>query len=776
MDRSWVVLKFGGTTLATRERWEMLVSVAEARRNRGAGVLLVVSALRGVAADLEQLVPASIRGHHVPVIERVAARHAELGRQLGVDAEVELALELAELGRHALAITLLGEATPKLRAKVAALGERMLTRLALPFLQQHLPGLTAIDARELLVTEPGADYRHFLSGVVHARPDPGLAARLGLSPYVLTQADTAADPAGETVRLGRGGGDLSATVLAARLGAHHLELWSDAPGLSTADPRFVDQARSIAAVDPAVAAELAALGARVMHPRAFGPAREAGLLVEARSVLAPESPGTRIAADAEADPGVTALVVRPGLTVIQVDNPDLGSRVGFLGDVLEVFREHAVSVALVGTTSTNLSLAVDLAANQLDTDVLELLKRDLAPLGEVRFLAPCAAVALVGHGVSAALATLEVVAPPVHLLTHGAADTTLSLVVDEGSAGKLLRALHTRLFEGGRAAPVAEAPVGGWWVERRGELLAAGAGVHRDLPLVDARLARFRALPVDEVWFPEARDPVVADHLHAAGIGLRGVSDRCRLFDARAASAATVAAAHGRGATVLVGNPWVFQAWPELWGGREVHLHLDVGPRTRAPSGIPVDQLPLTRERADAVGARITGLHAHPGRSLLAPGTWADVADALAPLRGIFPEVGVLGLGGGFAETVDLDAVAESLSAWRRLLPDTRLWIEPGRALFGPAILTLAPVVQVAERQGRRRLVVAADGVAPGRVWVNLSRWGEPAVAVVDVVDAEGAVVAAGLTLPATEAGDLLALLGAAGRVDQGLQATTSTR
>lgn len=139
MERSWVVLKFAGTTLSTRERWETLVSVAEARRNRGAAVLLVVSALRGAAADLEQLIPAAIRGHHVPVIERIAARHVELGLELGVDAEAQLATEFAELGRHALAITLLGEATPKLRAKVYALGERLLTRLALPFWNNGSP-------------------------------------------------------------------------------------------------------------------------------------------------------------------------------------------------------------------------------------------------------------------------------------------------------------------------------------------------------------------------------------------------------------------------------------------------------------------------------------------------------------------------------------------------------------------------------------------------------------------------------------------------------------
>lgn len=760
MDRSWVVLKFGGTTLSTRERWDTLVSVAEARRNRGAGVLVVVSALRGVAADLEALIAASIRGHHLPVIERIVGRHVELGIALEVDAEAQLATEFAELGRHALAITLLGEASAKMRAKIYTLGERMLTRLALPFLGQRLPGLVLVDARELLVTEPGTDYRHYLSGILHARPDPGIAARLGLSPYVLTQADTASDPSGEAVRLGRGGGDVSAAVLAARLGAHHLELWTDAAGLATADPRLVDRARGIASVDPAVAAELAALGARVVHPRAFGPIRESGIPLEARSVLAPDSPGTRIARDVDADPGVSALVVRSGLTVFCIDNPDLGARVGFLGEVLAAFREHALSISLVGTTATNLSLAVDLAGNDADQDVVDALKRDLAAFGDVRILAPCASVALVGRAVSVALPALEAVGVTAHLISHGASDTTLSVVVDEGSAGRVLRALHTRLFEGGEAAPARGAPVGGWWVDRRAELVATPDRCLVSAELLDARLARFRALPVERVWFPEGRQAAVADHLHAVGVGLRGTTARCGLFDARSATQTEVADAYAAGAVVVVANPWVLGAWAETFAGREVHLQVDVGPRTRAPHGIPMEALARTRELADAAGVRVTGLHAHPGPRVARGQAWTDVADALAPLRGIFPEVDTLDLGGGFADDADLDAVAESLSTWRRLLPDTRIWIEPGRALYGPAALTAVRIVQVGERLGRRRVVLAVRGIAPGRTWVNLSRWGEPYLAVVDVVDAEGTVIAAGVTLPNTEAGDVLGVVG----------------
>lgn len=66
--------------------------------------------------------------------------------------------------------------------------------------------------------------------------------------------------------LGRGGSDLSATLLARALGAREVSLWKDVPGLLTADPRHVPEARVVLQLHVREAAELAYYGARVLHP------------------------------------------------------------------------------------------------------------------------------------------------------------------------------------------------------------------------------------------------------------------------------------------------------------------------------------------------------------------------------------------------------------------------------------------------------------------------------------------------------------------------------
>ena len=88
--------------------------------------------------------------------------------------------------------------------------------------------------------------------------------------------------------LGRGGSDLTATLLGRALGARAVSLWKDVPGLLTADPRVVPDARVIPQLHLREAAELAYYGAKVLHPRALIPVAGRPLPVFVRPFAEPE--------------------------------------------------------------------------------------------------------------------------------------------------------------------------------------------------------------------------------------------------------------------------------------------------------------------------------------------------------------------------------------------------------------------------------------------------------------------------------------------------------
>ena len=104
---------------------------------------------------------------------------------------------------------------------------------------------------------------------------------------VICQGFIASTPTGATCLLGRGGSDTSGALFAAFCGAQRCEIWTDVNGMFTADPRGVPAARLIRSLTYREAQELAAMGAKVLHPRCLLPAAFAGIPVEVRNTMDP---------------------------------------------------------------------------------------------------------------------------------------------------------------------------------------------------------------------------------------------------------------------------------------------------------------------------------------------------------------------------------------------------------------------------------------------------------------------------------------------------------
>src|SRR5258705_7597102 len=103
-----------------------------------------------------------------------------------------------------------------------------------------------------------------------------------------------APPDGRITTLGRGGSDLTATLLARALRSREVSLWKDVAGVLTADPRVVPDARVVPQLHVREAAELAYYGAKVLHPPALIPLVKPSIAVRIRPFADPTSNGTEI--------------------------------------------------------------------------------------------------------------------------------------------------------------------------------------------------------------------------------------------------------------------------------------------------------------------------------------------------------------------------------------------------------------------------------------------------------------------------------------------------
>ncbi len=102
-------------------------------------------------------------------------------------------------------------------------------------------------------------------------------------------------PEGSITTLGRGGTDTSAVAIAAALGASFCEINTDVDGVYEADPRYVNKAKLIEALDFDVALEMASLGSKVLHPRCVELGKKFQLPLVVRNSFKPnDSKRTRI--------------------------------------------------------------------------------------------------------------------------------------------------------------------------------------------------------------------------------------------------------------------------------------------------------------------------------------------------------------------------------------------------------------------------------------------------------------------------------------------------
>ncbi|HET6567835.1 MAG TPA: bifunctional aspartate kinase/diaminopimelate decarboxylase [Rhodothermales bacterium] len=760
-EQPWIVLKFGGTSVSSLARWQTIAGIVREHLDRGHRPFLVCSAVAGVSNILDKLLGDAVRGAHEPILEQLRQRHVDLANGLDVDPALVNGY-LDELSRLALGASLIREANPRLQARVMAMGELMATALGAAYLQREGLDTRLLDARAFLTSTGNPDLpdsRRYLAAVCGFEPDAALQRQLaddGAS-VVLTQGFIASTPQGDTVLLGRGGSDTSAACFAAKLQADRLEIWTDVPGMFTANPRQIPSARLLRQLGYDEAQELATMGGKVLHPRCLEPVRRYSVPLYIRSTEDPALEGTVISNEApDFGAKVKAISSKAGIILISMDTLGMWEEVGFLSDVFSTFKRHGLSVDLIATSETNVTVSLDVAANALDPARIRALVSDLNTYCTAREIGPCAVVSLVGRNIRSILHELgpafEVFEEQhIFLVSQAASDLNISFVVDEEQAERLMRSLHAQLFafqqtdelfgpswQAIQGEQPAVAGAGLWWRSRRDDLLQL-AEHESPVYVYDEDVLRANAeaalsiKAMDRVFYAMKANSNadVLRLVYEAGLGFECVSpgevglvrslfpdiarDRI-LYTPNFAPSEEYTFGFQNAGHVTLDNVYPLEAWPEVFQNREVIIRIDPGrghghhkhvrtAGTQSKFGVSPGELQRLQTLAEQAGARIVGLHAHVGSGIVTPETWSETALFLATLADRFPDVRLLNVGGGLgvaerpgALALDVKAVAQSLARVKKAHPKYELWMEPGRFLVAQAGVLLAKVTQLKQK------------------------------------------------------------------------------
>jgi aspartokinase/homoserine dehydrogenase 1 len=459
---SWVVHKFGGSSVADAECFGRVATIIESQR--GHKLAVVLSACRGVTDGLLQLVALAERQDESWRAQLTALRSRHEGIAAALLPAAMVSEYLVEFDRDAVDLDgvlrttqVMRTAGQHVRDKVSGYGEIWSTRLFWRYLAHRgkRRGLQWIDARACVVAEwgplgPGIHWpssTERLEGLL----DPA-AQTLVITGYI------ASDPAGIQTTLGRNGSDFSASIFAALLGASEIQIWTDVDGVLSADPRRVPDAQIIGALSYNEAMELAYFGAKVIHPQTMAPAVGRDIPIWIRNTFAPEKPGTLICAHPSAEQPVKGITSIENVALVNLEGAGMIGVPGTAHRLFGALREEDISVILISQGSSEHSICCAIPAAQAaraTTVLARAFARELADgqIQSVDVTGDLAILAVVGDGMAGipgvagkVFSSLGAANVNVRAIAQGASERNISVVVDGKHATRALRAVHAGFY------------------------------------------------------------------------------------------------------------------------------------------------------------------------------------------------------------------------------------------------------------------------------------------------------------------------------------------
>ncbi|MBN2454262.1 aspartate kinase [Candidatus Woesearchaeota archaeon] len=437
-----IVMKFGGTSIGTAERIRNAVRIVKERK--GKKPVVVVSALSKVTNSLLKAAEDSL--HKKNGVDAIRERHYEIMKELGLSREL-IEPELNELAELLTGINYIKELTPRTIDYVTSFGERLSSKIFAAYARKAGLKASAHCTYDLgFITDS-----QFGDASTLPETYPSLRKsikKLAKKEIPIITGFIAKDRNGSITTIGRGGSDLTASIIGIAVGAEEIQIWTDVDGMLTADPRVVRKARTVPIISFDEASELAYFGAKVLHPKSILPAMEKDIPVRVLNTMNPENRGTEILRHTKHSNRITSIACKKGISVINIHSARMLLAHGFLHKIFRVFDQHSVSVDMIATSEVNVSITVSGKAD------IEMAIRELRHFADVKVEKSKASICVVGAGLkripgmaATVFGALGKEKINVEMTSQGASEINVGFVVNEDDADRAIRSLHSELIE-----------------------------------------------------------------------------------------------------------------------------------------------------------------------------------------------------------------------------------------------------------------------------------------------------------------------------------------
>lgn len=454
-----IVLKFGGSSLSTAKLLKDVAAIVKSRHGEGPA-MVVVSATGDTTDHILKAIDAAVAGkkkkafgiiadikktHLRLVSDAVSFRHRGPVKSY-IDEKIGHLCEYFE------GITKLRECSTRARDFIVGHGELLSSALVSAVLKSHGMGSQQIDSREVFVTDDLFGQANIDVNASKPKVD-SLVKPLFKKVVPVMTGFLGATKNGVPTTIGRGGSDLSGTMMGALLGAKRVEIWTDVPGVMSANPKMVKRAFSLSSLSYAEAMELAYFGAKVVHPKAVSPLAKKRIPIHILCTHDPKDKGTIISSKTK--PGVIKGITSiDNIAMITLEGSGIIGMRGVAGRMFTALAKRDVNVIMIsqGSSEHSVCCAVEMGSARQSMDELteefayEMKRRIVS---RIRCMDHLAVIAIVGEGMKGSpgvagrlFTVLGQNAVNVIAIAQGSSEMNITFVIEKQDEIRALNLIH----------------------------------------------------------------------------------------------------------------------------------------------------------------------------------------------------------------------------------------------------------------------------------------------------------------------------------------------
>lgn len=459
------VLKFGGSSVGSAERVDKVINILIDRYiKKDYKIAVVFSAFQGVTDKLIEIGRLAFQRHagYKKELELLIERHYNTAFQLnpaGKHDELKTLLEpfFDELKQVIHGVYLVKELSPRTLDYIVSFGERLSCSIISASFRSRGIESEYLDASKLIKTDDSFGNANVDFKITNRNISNYFKKHTKLQIITGFISSTTKN---EITTLGRGGSDLTVSIIGAALNAKIIEIWTDVDGILTADPRKVKNAFSLLSVTYEEAMELSHFGAKVIYPPTLLPALQKKIKIVIKNTFNPDFPGTFVlekeVSTSFAVKGISSI---DEITLIRVQGGGMVGVKGIAGRLFTALARHDINIIMITQASSEHTICLAIppkygavSQNAVEDEFkLEIME---GKIGEVKVEEHLSIIAVVGEnmrhtpGISGKVfQSLGKNGINIIAIAQGSSELNISLVINKNNLSKALNVLHKALLK-----------------------------------------------------------------------------------------------------------------------------------------------------------------------------------------------------------------------------------------------------------------------------------------------------------------------------------------